>query len=422
MPASPPAFYPGIRDMVLRQGSATWNCGRAVLDSWKGGKGMGKAETKEEKKRIKKEFDRSNFMLNLERMQIASIAFWFIGIVYLVLIFTGFFKPTFANQQIIKTLVFIILGILLLAFAYITMLRRAAGRIKHFQLHRVALDAFILMILVCSVLLFLGSKEGQININPYILITLGVAAVPCLGKWEMGIIYLLAHTVFMTLVFTIPAYRTSPQLFIAIANSTCFVAFAYLVSLLTNNLRWSAFRKDRRIREQNMELAHLANTDYLTNLYNKRYAYAAMRMEWNRSIRSEKPLSLILLDIDSFKDYNDAYGHIQGDQCLKRVAEVIRRSARRQTDQVCRFGGEELLVILPYTSGVDAYAIGEKIRKDVADAAIPHQNSVVAPIITVSAGVASMVGDRNIDFEVLLERADRALYRAKHNGRNMVVM
>jgi diguanylate cyclase (GGDEF)-like protein len=283
---------------------------------------MGKTAATENQTRIKKEFIRSNFILNLQRLQIAFIVFFSMGLIYLVLIYyTGLFET--APQEIFKYLACII----------------------------------------------------------------------------------LAHSAW-----------------IAMVNSSLFVGFAYLISLLTRNLRWSDFLKERRIREQNMELAHMANTDYLTNLYNKRYAYSAMRMEWNRSLRSEKPLSLILVDIDCFKDYNDAYGHIQGDQCLKEVADVVRRSARRKTDQVCRFGGEELLVILPYTSGVDAYAIGEKIRMDVAGAAIPHQNSVVAPVVTVSAGVASMVGDRNTNFEALLERADRALYRAKHNGRNMVVM
>lgn len=383
---------------------------------------MGKAAAKEEQKRIKREFIRSNFMLNLQRLQIASIAVWCVGIIYLVLIYTGLFQPVFPEPHTLRILGITVLILILSALSYITVLRRVAGRIKQITIHRFVLDAYILMILLSGIIFFFAYKNAEVNINCYVLVVLGVAAVPCLERLEMGIIYLLAHGVFITLVLTNPSLRASHTAWMAAANSTVFVGFAYLVSLLTHNLRWSDFQKERRIREQNMELAHMANTDYLTNLYNKRYAYAALRMEWNRSLRSEKPLSLILLDIDSFKDYNDAYGHIQGDQCLKEVAEVVRQSARRKTDQVCRFGGEELLVILPYTSGVDAYAIGEKIRKDVAEAAIPHQNSVVAPVVTVSAGVASMVADRSTDFETLLERTDRALYRAKHNGRNMVVM
>jgi len=383
---------------------------------------MGKAAAREEQKRLKREFIRSNFMLNLQRLQIASVVVWCVGVIYLIFIYTGLLTPVFPDPRILKILGLLVLALILLALLYITVLRRAAGRIKKITIHRFILDAYILMILLSGIIFFFAYKKAEININCYVLVVLGVAAVPCLERLEMGSIYLLAHGVFVTLVLTNPGLRSSHGAWIAVANSTVFVGFAYLVSLLTHNLRWSDFKKERRIREQNMELAHMANTDYLTNLYNKRYAYAALRMEWNRSLRSEKPLSLILFDIDCFKDYNDAYGHIQGDQCLKEVADVVRRSARRKTDQVCRFGGEELLVILPYTSGVDAYAIGEKIRKDVAEAAIPHQNSVVAPVVTVSAGVASMVADRSTSFETLLERSDRALYRAKHNGRNMVVM
>ena len=393
-----------------------------VVDTGKGGSGMGIAAAKEEQRRIKREFIRSNFMLNLQRMQIASFVVWCVGAIYLVLIYTGLFTPIFPDLHTLKILGVTVLVLILFALLYITYLRHIAGRIKQITVHRLILDAYILLILLSGIIFFFANKEAEININCYVLVVLGVAAVPCLERLEMGIIYLLAHGVFFALVLINPALCTSPITWMAVANSTIFVGFAYLVSLLTRNLRWSDFQKERRIREQNMELAHMANTDYLTNLYNKRYAYAALRMEWNRSLRSEKPLSLILLDIDCFKDYNDAYGHIQGDQCLKEVADVVRQSARRKTDQVCRFGGEELLVILPYTSGVDAYTIGEKIRKDVAEAAIPHQNSVVAPVVTVSAGVASMVGDRNTNFETLLERSDRALYRAKHNGRNMVVM
>jgi len=383
---------------------------------------MGKVAAKEEQRRVRREFIRSNFMLNLQRLQIASVIVWCVGVIYLIFIYTGLFQPIFPEPHTIRILGLIVLALILTALLYITFLRRVAGRIKRITIHRLILDTYILLILLSGIIFFIAYRATEVNINCYVLVVLGVAAVPCLERLEMGVIYLLAHGVFITLVFTNPAFYGSHMAWMAVANSTIFVGFAYLVSSLTRNLRWSDFQKERRIREQNMELAHMANTDYLTNLYNKRYAYAALRMEWNRSLRSEKPLSLILFDIDSFKDYNDAYGHIQGDQCLKEVADVVRRSARRKTDQVCRFGGEELLVILPYTSGVDAYAIGEKIRKDVAEAAIPHQNSVVAPVVTVSAGVASMVADRNTDFETLLERTDRALYRAKHNGRNMVVM
>lgn len=383
---------------------------------------MGNAAAKEEQKQLKREFIHGNFVLNLQRLQITTIVFWCIGAIYLVFIHTGLLTPALSKHHIFDILGYVVLGLLLAGLVYMTYLRHAVGKIKRFTLHRLLLDAIILLTLLASIIFFFTYKETNIDVNYYMLVVLAMAAVPCLEPLEIGIIYLVAHGVFLITVFTNPAFDSSPASLVAVANSTVFVAFAFLVSQLTHNLRWSDFKKERRIREQNMELAHLANTDYLTNLYNKRYAYAALRMEWNRSIRSEKPLSLIMLDIDCFKDYNDAYGHIQGDQCLKEVAEVVRQSARRQTDQVCRFGGEELLVILPYTAGVDAYAIAEKIRKDVIDAAIPHENSVVAPVITVSAGVASMVGDKNTNFETLLERTDRALYRAKQNGRNMVVM
>ncbi|MCS7214570.1 MAG: diguanylate cyclase [Thermodesulfovibrio sp.] len=167
-------------------------------------------------------------------------------------------------------------------------------------------------------------------------------------------------------------------------------------------------------------LASLSLTDGLTGVANRRRFDEVMDYEWKRSQRSKQPLSVMLIDIDNFKLYNDNYGHLAGDECLKAVANAIVSTLRRATDFVARYGGEEFAVILPYTTIEKAVIFAEKIRKTVEDVKIEHLYSTVMPFITVSIGVASIIPENNIDYIQLIDLADRALYEAKKSGKNRV--
>ncbi|MEO1963427.1 MAG: sensor domain-containing diguanylate cyclase, partial [Cycloclasticus sp.] len=181
---------------------------------------------------------------------------------------------------------------------------------------------------------------------------------------------------------------------------------------------------ERRLIEQTHELEEararykkLSETDPLTKIANRRAYEERLIDEINTAKRSTKPLALIMLDVDSFKQYNDYYGHDLGDVVLKRIAQVISESLPRSTDFSGRFGGEEFVVLLPSTDIFGAYQVAEKIRLSIKSLEIKHIKSDVKHVITVSAGIAALSGDSLNDIE-LFKQADTALYQAKEAGRN----
>ncbi len=176
------------------------------------------------------------------------------------------------------------------------------------------------------------------------------------------------------------------------------------------------------LQQANVELTRLVNLDGLTQLSSRRRFDECLQQEWRRLSREQAPLSLILCDIDFFKLYNDTYGHQMGDDCLRRVAQVIDRTARRPADVVARYGGEEFAVILPNTTAENAAHVAELIRQGVQELGIPHSSSVVYPCVTLSLGVSGVVPDQTLLPDALISITDRALYTAKQQGRNCVVL
>ncbi len=172
--------------------------------------------------------------------------------------------------------------------------------------------------------------------------------------------------------------------------------------------------------EYERELEQLSTRDELTGLGNRRAMVGALSEEWRRCLRSESPISVMLVDVDYFKQFNDYYGHLAGDECLKRVAQVMADGVHRPGDLVARFGGEEFILVLPGADGATAEAMAEKIRRAVLDLHIPHANHVSSEFVTVSAGVASRIPSGDATSEALVHSADTALYRAKGSGRNQV--
>ncbi|MBF0146727.1 MAG: diguanylate cyclase [Magnetococcales bacterium] len=168
-------------------------------------------------------------------------------------------------------------------------------------------------------------------------------------------------------------------------------------------------------------LERLSNLDPLTGIANRRRLDEFLNFEWSRSIRTGHPLSMILIDVDHFKRFNDTYGHGQGDRCLIQVARALSRPIQRAMDLVARYGGEEFACILPETGAEGAMAVAERMRVAVSDLGIPHVASTVAPRVTISLGVASVTPNKNDLAQFLMEKADDALYLAKNRGRNQVV-
>lgn len=169
------------------------------------------------------------------------------------------------------------------------------------------------------------------------------------------------------------------------------------------------------------ELEALSFKDGLTGVANRRMFDSILEVEWAHARRNNQPLSVIMLDIDYFKQYNDSYGHIEGDACLKRVAQTLNSAATRARDLFARFGGEEFVLVLPGTDEVSAAKIAERCRSLIFKEQIPHAQSPVSQILTVSLGVGTITPSHQDDPLAFIEAVDRRLYQAKQHGRNCIV-
>jgi len=169
------------------------------------------------------------------------------------------------------------------------------------------------------------------------------------------------------------------------------------------------------------ELEELSFKDSLTGISNRRMFDSVMEVEWANALRSHQPLSLVMLDIDYFKQYNDCYGHIQGDECLKRVARILSSAATRPRDFLARFGGEEFVLVLPETDAEAAKKIAERCRNLIYNEQIPHEKSPVSQLLTVSFGVGTIIPTHSDEPIKLIEEVDKRLYQAKQKGRNCIM-
>ena len=163
----------------------------------------------------------------------------------------------------------------------------------------------------------------------------------------------------------------------------------------------------------------LSTTDGLTEIANRRFFDEYSEKEWKRAQRDKKPFTVIMVDLDCFKSYNDTYGHQQGDTCLKKVAGVIKEAMKRPADLVARYGGEEFVLILPETDKNGACKLAEQLRQEVINLKLEHRNNTCGfNWITISLGSATEIAEPGKAFSDLLAKADKALYVAKGSGRN----
>lgn len=179
---------------------------------------------------------------------------------------------------------------------------------------------------------------------------------------------------------------------------------------------------NQELQTVNSVLESMAKVDGLTQISNRRCFDERIDVELARCRRNRSPLSLIICDIDCFKQYNDTYGHLAGDNCLKKVAKAIEKNFGRATDLVARYGGEEFVVLLPDTQVSDAHRMAGNMLDSVTDLSIPHRTSKARDTVSISIGVACTDGFELISKADLIEKADGALYEAKETGRNQVVL
>ncbi len=234
------------------------------------------------------------------------------------------------------------------------------------------------------------------------------------------------------------AISTSSSLFRAIAtcvnttnvsfinNPAILQSMSLLMTILSivacacSLLILNSHRMEIDLKAAKSEIEKLVNIDALSTLYNRRYFNTKLIDEFKRNRRSSSPLSLIMLDIDFFKLYNDTYGHQAGDKCIQEVASILQDSGNRSSDITARYGGEEFVVLLPNTDSAGARSVAELIQDRIKSRGIQHETSPVAPFVTLTIGIASFTPDRSTSPEKLITLADQELYKGKNNGRNQI--
>jgi len=234
------------------------------------------------------------------------------------------------------------------------------------------------------------------------------------GGRIIGFVYLAGSiaAVFTRLSVLDASIALVNQVSIGMANIFAFVLAVYYEKARSEN--------EKELLMKNREIEIMSHHDGLTGLFNRRFFDHALYQEFHRAKREHQPLALIILDIDFFKSYNDALGHLQGDSCLGEVAEAINASITRSTDTATRYGGEEFAVLLPNTDMKGAMTVAERIRVKMETKAIPHPLSSVSSNITLSLGVAQLSQEEDWEQNDLIRRADRALYASKAGGRNRI--
>jgi diguanylate cyclase (GGDEF)-like protein len=230
----------------------------------------------------------------------------------------------------------------------------------------------------------------------------------------------------------LPSSEHVPIVLVTGLGDRALVDWAFSVGatdFITKPIHWSVLRQRvkllierfklyRELQEANQKLQHLAAVDGLTQLFNRRAFDDFLVREWWRMFREQRPISLLLCDIDYFKLYNDTYGHIAGDKCIQLVAEALSHTSRRSSDISARYGGDEFVAVLSNTDAAGAVTFAQNLKQRVESLVLSHKSSPINQYVTLSIGISTVIPVPTLSVKDLILSADRALYETKENGRN----
>lgn len=360
----------------------------------------------------------SNLKENLHRLRLTVITFFFIEFVMVILLHIPGLIVMEGGQFKYYIYLYIIVSILLLLILFLSLMGKHLQQ-KNIGFYRISIIITLMLVLICSVFLILFGYNGSFLPNTYLLLLIAIAVIPFFNMLEIILIIAPAQFILTVYVFLLKPFNNNITLSL-IVTSWSFVFIALVISFLFYQLRIRSFKNDIQLVKQNNLLKQHSEIDALTNIYNRRKLDEVVADEWRRSSRSGKFFSFLLIDLDYFKKYNDTYGHIEGDICLRKTATIMKNTLKRSSDLIFRYGGEEFAVVLPLTTMKSAEIIAERLRKNIENAKFNHYSSLNKHI-TISIGIASSRGDKTDDFSTVYTEADKALYAAKRSGRNKVI-
>jgi diguanylate cyclase (GGDEF)-like protein len=251
-----------------------------------------------------------------------------------------------------------------------------------------------------------ATLTGWLIVAAYEAVTIAVLHSPSQVVWTHNFFFIGSNILGMLACYSIERYARAD----------------FVMARLLQEEQEKVRRANQELAERNEELKGLAEVDDLTKIPNRRMFEQELKRGWRRTVRTSRPLTLLLCDVDNFKAFNDTYGHQSGDECLVKVARAVQSSARRPGDYAARYGGEEFAVILQDTGIEGAQHVAERICQTVRNLAIVHAGSTVAKTVTISVGAASIQPTHEREPEALVRKADECLYQAKGEGRNRVVV
>lgn len=309
-----------------------------------------------------------------------------------------------------------------LSILFIIYGHRISGVREHF--HRVMFPVAVFQITIIHLLISLSTDSGYYiyavfnQMITMLLIALGIRFTTKI----LALIYTLSGLSGIALVSTLHlpvdylAFSYYFGLYGLIVIALAGIAerqerFAFLQELLVNY-------QTKELAHLNQKLDRIAHEDALTGIANRRSFNVALEREWDIALREQSSLSLLLMDVDFFKRYNDTYGHEDGDQCLQAIAQAIHSAMMRPADLAARYGGEEFVVLMPDTDTQGAMMVAERILLSVDSRQIPHASSTAAPHVTLSIGITTLIPNTKQTLQDAIRQADEALYKAKEKGRH----
>jgi diguanylate cyclase (GGDEF)-like protein len=382
--------------------------------------------------KYKREFRLETYKINMARCKVAAIVLILIKIMLLaVSLVTN--KEQFYNALTIYHEIMYVIMIIIMAI-YLTIFLKIEKSIpKNDRINLIVVVSFTSFILMwCAVI----SLLDQLSYGHVIVYAAAFMVIAVFSFFEPIVLLLIYISVHVLFIVCIPYFQKHSEIiFKNYIISTTYLILSWVVSIILYKYWVNAFNNKKKLQEKNDDLNILnikleeANhrlekiscIDSLTGAYNRRKFNQVLKSEWERCKRYSIPISILMIDIDHFKSFNDNYGHQAGDSCIRQVAKVLLNYASRSSDIVARYGGEEFAIVLPHTNSKNTLLLAERIRKGIEELSIPHAFSLAAQHVTISLGTCTIIPSDDYSIDKFISSADKALYKAKLENRNLVI-